>query len=61
MADKIDQKTKREKAQLDNVVNAARGNISPDNNSNYCELCGEWADTLIDGACEPCCVKYNLK
>lgn len=53
-------KSKKDLNNLEHHIDGARGIVQSTQISHICDLCGEWADKLFLGSCEPCSIKYNI-
>lgn len=62
MSDIIDQANDRAAADTDHSITEARIRAAsmPAGVPGDCDLCGEWSQRLVDGACAPCRDKYGL-
>ncbi len=60
--DIIDQANDRAELDTANCVATARARAAniPAGEPGDCDLCGEWSQRLVNGACAPCRDKYRL-
>jgi len=61
--DEIDKGQEREQEDRDYALQEVRRAAAaiPGGSPGECELCGEWAGRLVDGACAPCRDHFRLK
>lgn len=62
MADDVDRAQARIEAEEELRFAKAKQEAAaiPEGKPGDCELCGEWSERLVDGACAPCRDKYGL-
>jgi len=61
MSDEFDQASDMEQTTRDRAIAAIRRQPTmPAGYPGDCDLCGEYSQRLVDGACAPCRDKYHL-